>query len=85
MIASARLRECDCFSAVEGMTALGMAVKKLDVAMVKLLIESGARLDVEDVDHNTAKSYLPERTAANAAELERVHLLIETVENNAKI
>ena len=58
-------RTIDASDAFEGATALGMAVYRLDIAMVKLLLEAGADPHVLDLDFETARERLPPRTVDN--------------------
>lgn len=47
-------RDLDVGGGVSGMNALGIAARRLDVAMVRLLLEAGARPDAPDADGWTA-------------------------------
>ena len=75
-------RTIDSFSGLEGATALGIAVKKLDLDMIRLLIHSGANVEALDMDYNTADSYLPGRDADNAAKWDEASSLLTFGKNN---
>jgi ankyrin repeat protein len=47
-------RDLDVGGGISGMTALGTAARRLDVAMVQLLLDAGARPDALDADGWTA-------------------------------
>lgn len=57
--------EIDNFGGDMGMTALGMAASQLDLAMIRLLVDAGAKLSVRDDEHRTARDHLPERLNSN--------------------
>jgi ankyrin repeat protein len=50
LLARGAARDLDAGGGVSGMTALGIAAHRLDVAMVQLLLEAGARPDALDAD-----------------------------------
>ena len=63
MGANRTIESCD---PILGATALGMAVRRLDVPMVRLLLEAGADPDHLDLDYETAEDRLPPREEADA-------------------
>jgi hypothetical protein len=48
------------------MTALGRAASRLNLSMIKLLLEAGADPKALDDDHRTARERLPEREMTSA-------------------
>ncbi len=51
----------DSLGGFEGLTALGRAVKRLNVPMVQLLLDAGADPEALDANDRTARDYLPPR------------------------
>jgi uncharacterized protein len=51
-----------------GLTALGIACERLNVPMMRRLIEAGANPEARDYDYMTALERLPPRTSLNAEE-----------------
>ncbi len=49
-----------------GMNALGRAVARLDIEMIRLLIAWGASITTRDVDRRLPRDLLPPRTEENA-------------------
>jgi uncharacterized protein len=49
-----------------GYTALGLAASRLDIPMIKLLLEAGANLEAPDEDDRPARERLPPRDESNS-------------------
>ncbi len=65
-------RTMDESGPIEGRTALGMAVHRLDAEMVGMLLAAGANPSRRDLDRRTAQENLPPRQADNAEDWRRV-------------
>lgn len=50
------MQDCDPMS---GANALGIAVRRLNLSMVKLLIEAGANPATQDLDRRNAEAMIP--------------------------
>lgn len=61
---------------LDGLTPLGLAVRRLDVESARLLIAAGVRTDFPDADRRTARDLLPARTPDNAGRWDRLSELI---------
>ena len=81
--AAATLLRCDARKTIDeaggptGMTALGHAASRCDVAMVELLLAHGADPSALDADHRTARARMPSRNAGNAGNCDAVVRLLE--------
>lgn len=71
--AQATIDEC---GAPTGASALGLAAKRLDIPMIKLLLQSGANPSALDADHLTARGRLPARTSENATTRDEAERLL---------
>jgi len=60
----------DEWGGLRGYTALGLAASRLDLAMMKLLLDAGADRSAPDEDGHTARERLPPRDPNNAADRE---------------
>jgi len=60
LIERGAVRDIDVGGGVTGMNALGIAARRLDAAMVRLLLEAGARADAPDADGRTARGRVDE-------------------------
>lgn len=49
-----------------GMTALGLAARRLDIPMLELLLQAGAAPEALDADRRTARQHLPPRSPENS-------------------
>jgi cytohesin len=59
-----------------GLTALGIAASQLDAKMIRILIDAGANLDVQDDEYKIAKQHIPRRSDGNRTEWEEVMRLL---------
>lgn len=66
----------DDYGAPTGASALGIAAKRLDIPMIKLLLQAGANPSALDADHLTAHGRLPERTPDNATRRDEAECLL---------
>jgi ankyrin repeat protein len=55
----------DASGGPSGMTALGLAVSRLDLAMMELLLRFKADAEVHDADHRVARDHLPPPSSVN--------------------
>lgn len=60
-------RTIDGAGGPSGMNALGRAASRLNIEMIRLLLEAGARPEALDADYRTAYERLPPRAAADGA------------------
>jgi uncharacterized protein len=71
LLARGAARGIDGGGGVTGMNALGLAARRLDVAMVRLLLDAGARPDAADADGWVASRRVDQTDDAAAAERRR--------------
>ena len=72
LLAKGADRTIDSYSGIEGMTALGIAASRLDVAMVTILLDAGAAPEAVDLDRQLASDHMPPRTEANVPAWDRL-------------
>jgi uncharacterized protein len=60
-----------------GMNLLGMAVYRLNLPIVKLLLDAGADAEVLDSDRRTAREHMPPRNVANQEAWDAVKATLE--------
>lgn len=70
-------RTIDHAGGAAGLTALGLAAKQLNAALVKLLLAGGADPGARDADRLTANDRLPPRDATNGVRWDEVSALLE--------
>ncbi|MGK8491294.1 hypothetical protein [Nocardia asiatica] len=61
---------------MDGVTPLGLAVRRGDVAAVRALLAAGANPDTPDADYRRALEQRPERTDENAAVVDEIAALL---------
>lgn len=77
LLAKGATKTIDSFTALEGRSALGMAVYRLNVEMVRLLLGAGASLTARDFDRNTARDCLPPLNETNKIAWHEISAMID--------
>ena len=77
LLAKGATKTIDSFTALEGRSALGMAVYRLNVEMVRLLSGAGASLTARDFDRNTARDCLPPLNETNKTAWHEIAAMID--------
>lgn len=65
LIRAGAARTIDEYGGLDGLTALGMAARNLDIPTIKLLLDAGANPESRDEDNKTARLRLPPMNEAN--------------------
>ena len=76
LLACGATRTLDEPGAPDGMTALGLATRRLDVPLMELLLKSGAHPHALDTDRRAASDHLPLRTPENSTAWEAARELL---------
>ena len=79
LLAKGAKRTIDRCSAIEGRSALGMAVHRLNVDMVKLLLEAGADTNLMDYNFDTIRECLPPIDESNKIAWHKISKLLDKI------